>query len=609
MKKVFFTAVYLIVSIAYCQGLKVDKIEPGNWWAGMKKNEIQLMVYGRNLSGYSASFNTSLIKIKEIHTLSNQSYSFIDINISPEIQPGVYKLFLVTEGKTHTVEFPILQRMNPNGKFQGFNPDDIVYLIMPDRFADGDTKNNIAAGLINDFKPETPNGRHGGDIQGIINHLKYLKDLGITALWLNPVLENNTHLSYHGYAATDMYKIDPRLGTNDLFKELVEKAHSLGLKIIFDHVSNHVSTNHPWIHNLPVPGWINGTLENHLSTWHDKMSAWDIHGADLTKEHVTKGWFVDEMADLNQNNLYVKNYLIQNTIWWIEFSGLDGIREDTYPYAEQEFLSVWAKEVLSEYPNFNIVGEVWTGETIFLAPYQKGSRLNKYGDTNLPVVTDFALRDAYYDFLKGKSGLNAVYNTIAMDFLYENPDDLLVFVDNHDMGRAMYYAGGNTDKVKLVFTHMLTSRGIPQILYGTEIGMVGNEEHGVIRTNFPGGFNDSSPNLFEEKNRKGTENDLFKFFQKMFELRKEYKSLSRGVLTHLPVRDNVYLYTKVLGPERILMVLNGSNSGKEVDVSAIVSLGGKFSTLHDLMKNTPKEIVNGKIAIEPLSSNILLMKD
>ncbi len=607
MKKLFFTLIYLFASIAYSQGLRIDKIEPGNWWAGMKKNEIQLMVYGQNLSGYKASFNTSKIKIKKIHTLGNKNYSFIDIQISPEIQPQKYKLSFIKEGKTSTIEFPILSRSNSKSNFQGFDSGDIVYLIMPDRFADGDTKNNIAEGLINDFKPGEPNGRHGGDLLGIINHLQYFTNLGVTTLWLNPVLENNTHLSYHGYAATDMYKVDPRLGSNELYKELVDKSHSMGLKIIFDHVSNHVSTNHPWIHNLPMADWINGTLENHLPAWHDKMSAWDIHSADLTREHVTKGWFVDEMADLNQNNLYVKNYLIQNTIWWIEYAGIDGIREDTYPYVEQKFLSIWVKEILSEYPHFNIVGEVWTGDPIFLAPYQKGSKLNKSGNTNLPVVTDFALRDAYYKFLLGKSNLNTIYNTVAMDFVYENPNGLLVFADNHDMGRALYYAGGNTEKVKLVFTHMLTSRGIPQILYGTEIGMIGNEEHGVIRSNFPGGFNDGSVNLFEPNNKTAAQNDLFHFFQKLIEIRKKYKSLSQGALNHLPVKDNVYLYTKVLGSEKVIIALNGGDTKKEIDASTIESLGGKFSLLSDLMNNTPCEFVNGKLIIDPMSANIFLM--
>ena len=609
MKKTFFAVIYLIASIAYCQEIKVDKIEPGNWWAGMKKHEIQLMVYGQNLSGFKASFNTSKIKIKKIHYLENQCYSFIDIQISPEIKPQTYKLSLVKDGRTAVTEFPLLKRMKSNNKFQGFNSEDVVYLIMPDRFADGDTANNIVKGIINDYRPDDPNGRHGGDLKGIIDHLRYFKELGITALWLNPVLENNTKVSYHGYAATDMYKVDPRLGTNALYKELVDKANSMGMKIIFDHVANHVSTNHPWIHNLPVKEWINGTVENHLPAWHDKMADWDIHSADLTKEYVTKGWFVDEMADLNQNNLYVKNYLIQNTIWWMEYAGIDGIREDTYPYVDQKFISVWAKEILDEYPHSNIVGEVWTGESLFLAPYQKGSQLNKNWNTNLPVVTDFALRDAYNEFLTGKSGLNSIYNTIAMDFVYQNPNDLLVFADNHDMGRAMYFADGNAEKVKLVFTHMLTSRGIPQILYGTEIGMVGNEDHGIIRTNFPGGMNDNSPDLFDAKNRNAAENDLFGFFRKMIELRKKYKSLSSGTLVHLPVREGVYIYSKVSGSEKIIIALNGASSKKEIDISAIENLGGKFSSLYDLMKETKREFVNGKIVLEPMSSNILLMKN
>jgi len=334
------------------------------------------------------------------------------------------------------------------------------------------------------------------------------------------------------------------------------------------------------------------------------MIRWDIHSSQLTDENVTAGWFVDEMPDLNQKNPFVKNYLLQNAIWWIEYSGLDGIREDTYPYADPDFQSEMAKRILKIFPRFNIVGEVWTGEAAFLAPYQRGSKLNKGTDTHLPVVTDFGLRDDYYDFLKGRSNLHSIYNVIAMDFLYKNPNDLLVFADNHDLARAMFNSDGNTDKVKLVFTHMLTSRGIPQILYGTEIGMVGNEDHGIIRSDFPGGFPNDSLNSFKASGRTSGQNELFLFFQKLLSVRGKYKSLSNGVMTHLPPRDNVYIYTKKLGAETMLILLNGDNSAKEVKMDLIEKLCGREVNLVDVMNNSDIRIIDGKLRLKPLSGNV-----
>jgi glycosidase len=603
MKKLIFTSIIFVYGILFPQKMRVDKIEPPNWWPGLENN-IQLMVYGENLSGIKASFDSPGISVKKINKTENSSYSFIDISISKKINPGDYKIIFSRGNETIQYNFPILKRTNDKKNFRGFNSEDIIYLIMPDRFSDGDRSNNVVNGMINDFKPGNPLGRHGGDLQGIINHLDYFTGIGVNTLWLTPVLENNTSISYHGYASTDLYKIDPRLGTNEKYKELVNSAHNKNLKIIYDHVSNHISINHPWISNPPLKDWINGTKENHLNAWHDKMVRWDTHSAQLTNDHVTRGWFVEEMPDLNQRNPFVRNYLLQNTLWWIEYAGLDGIREDTYPYVDENFSSEWAKKILNLYPHFNIVGEVWTGDPAFLAPYQKGSKLNKGKDTHLPVVTDFGLRDAYFNFLKGKSNLHAIYNVISMDFLYKNPNGLLVFADNHDLVRAMFSADGNIDKVKLIFTHMLTSRGIPQILYGTEIGMKGNEDHGLIRSDFPGGFPDDSTDCFTSSGRTSGQNELFLFFKKLISVRAKYKSLNSGVLMHLPPVSNVYLYTKKLGSESMLVALNGNNSLKEISIDLVEQLCGRNFKLTDVMNNSGADIKDGKLILKPMSGSV-----
>lgn len=570
----------------------------------MKLNKIQLMVYGNNLSSFSVTTNSRNISVEKVHFLPNKDYSFIDLKISTSAAAGNYELKFNKDGKTVTIPFPLLKRDMGKNIHQGFGVEDVVYLIMPDRFSDGDPSNNEIPGMVNDYLPGSPNGRHGGDLQGIINHLDYFTDLGVTALWINPVLENNKSVSYHGYAATDLYLVDRRLGTNEKYKELVNKAHEAGIKIIYDHVSNHIGAAHPWLNNPPVPDWFNGTKEKHLNAQHEKMIDFDIHGMEITNEYLRKGWFVDDMPDLNQQNVYVKNYLIQNTIWWMEYAGIDAIREDTYPYADQKFLSEWAKVVMAEYPHSNIVGEVWTGVATFLAAFQKDSKLNKKINTNLPVVTDFAIQNAYADFLQGRSNLYKIYETVTQDFLYAKPDNILTFADNHDLPRMMLISKENTAKVKLVLTHLLTSRGIPQILYATEIGMVGSWDDGLKRLNFPGGFKDDKSNAFTKEGRSAKENDLYSYTKSLLELRKKYPALSKGELRHLPPVDNVYLYIRKLGGQSLLVALNGDDRKKEIDINLIENLCGKNFKLFDLINNGSAEILNGKLILRPLSGNV-----
>lgn len=603
MRKILTLLLLTYLNI-FSQNITVNKIEPANWWTGMKLNKIQLMVYGNSLSGFSVSANTKDISVDSVHFMGNTDYSFIDITIIPDAHPGKYELLFKKDGRTVSIDFPLLPRDLNAKRHQGFGVEDVVYLLMPDRFADGDKGNNEIPGMYNEYLPGSPIGRHGGDLQGIIDHLDYFTDLGVTSLWLTPVLENNKSISYHGYAATDLYLVDRRLGTKEKYKELVEKAHASGLKIIYDHVSNHIGANHFWLNNPPMADWINGTKEKHLNAWHDKMIDFDMHGVEITNEHLRKGWFVDDMADLNQQNKYVSNYLIQNTIWWIEYSGIDGIREDTYPYADQKYLSEWAKIIMNEYPHFNIVGEVWTGETPFLASFQKDSKLNKGINTNLPVVTDFAIQNAYADFLQGKSNLYKIYETVALDYLYENPDNILTFADNHDLGRIMLISKGNSAKVKLVLTHLLTSRGIPQIYYADELGIKGGWDDGLKRSNFPGGFKDDKSNAFTKEGRSAEENELYGYIKNLLELRKKYPALSRGELKHLPLIDNVYIYCKRLGGQTIMVTLNGDDRKKEIDMNLIESLCGKNTGLFDLLNNCSSEVINGKLIINPLSGNI-----
>ncbi|MDP2365356.1 MAG: alpha-amylase family glycosyl hydrolase, partial [Ignavibacteria bacterium] len=343
--------VFLLLTIElYSQNIEVNRIEPPNWWSGMKLSTVQFMLYGKNINNLKVVENLSDLKVSKISNAQSSNYSFIDIEIPETNKEISYTITLSNSADTVIIKIPVHQRTNCSDCYKGFNSGDIIYLITPDRFCDGDLSNDNLEGFVQDYPFKSERGRHGGDIQGIIDHLDYIKETGFTAIWVNPLLENNSLMSYHGYAATDLYKIDPRFGTNELYKELVNKAHQKGLKVIFDHINNHVGINHPWVDNPPFDDWFNGTKENHFITPHEKISIYSSYSSKLTKDSTIEGWFVEEMPDLNQRNPFLAKYLIQNMLWWIEFTGLDGIREDTYPYSDQDFLSEWNTAILKEYP-------------------------------------------------------------------------------------------------------------------------------------------------------------------------------------------------------------------------------------------------------------------
>jgi glycosidase len=384
------------------------------------------------------------------------------------------------------------------------------------------------------------------------------------------MLENNMYMSYHGYAATDLYKIDPRFGSNSLYKKLVEEAHKKGIKIILDHVSNHIGINHHWIKNTPTSDWFNGTVENHFTASHNKIAFVDIYGDSNMVNFHQQGWFTNYMPDMNQRNPFLKKYLIQNTIWWIEFSGIDGIREDTYPYNDQKYLSEWAEAILNEYPDFNIVGEIWQGTPAILSAYQTKSPVrNLEFDSNLPSVTDFALSDAIRNYLSGKGSLYKIYETISQDIVYSFPHNLVVFFDNHDLDRAMFLADRNVDKFKVTLNLLLFTRGIPVIFYGTEIGIKGGKKHGELRQPFPGGFSGDQRNAFTTDGRTPEEQEIFLYLKKLITLRKEFPVLSRGKLTHFYPMNDVYVVQKKLNEDQAIIIFTGNELKNQVHTTQL----------------------------------------
>ncbi|MBI5470846.1 MAG: cyclomaltodextrinase C-terminal domain-containing protein [Ignavibacteriae bacterium] len=522
----------------------------------MKTNRIQLMVYGENLSDLRATSRSPSLRILKTHTPS-ASHAFIDIQILNSAKPGSHRLQFASRLGTAEIAFPLLKREANSTRHQGFDQRDVVYLITPDRFANGDTTNDDIADMPDSVNRAEPFARHGGDLQGIANKLDYFRDLGVTALWLNPVVENNTRrASYHGYAVTDLYSIDARFGSNEQYGTLVSEAHKRGLKVILDHVNNHISIDHPWMQNLPTPDWLNGTPAKHEKPYHSKAEIHDIHSDSVARSRATLGWFSDGMPDLNQRQPFVANYLIQNTIWWIEYSGLDGIREDTYPYVDPTFSARWCSAILNEYPTLNIVAESWIQDPAYLAPYQRHNYFPKRSDPQLPALLDFGFFDASMRAFADSGKIESVFDCLAKDFLYADPTNLMTFLDNHDITRIAYRVGGDNKRLKLALMLLLTTRGIPQILYGTEIGMMGGPDHGRLRADFPGGFPGDVVNAFTAQGRTAYENDIFDFTRLLLRIRKEHPVLQTGELLHFrPVKD-VYVYFRILKGERILIALN-----------------------------------------------------
>lgn len=583
----------------------------------MKWDTLQLMIYGDNLKDAKAEFkdrslwDTSVTpKVLNVYSLENPSYLFVDIEIPQNLKQGNYELIFSKGDEYVFFNYWINNRETIPERHKGFNNEDVVYLIFADRFCDGNPANNTIGDSLDEFTTADLDGRKGGDIDGIISKLDYLKELGVTALWITPMLENNMWMSYHGYAATDLYKIDPRFGSNELYRMLVEEAHKRGLKIILDHVSNHIGINHYWVKNLPSKDWLNGSPENFIKVSHDKMAFLDVHGDSTIIKMNQQGWFTDYMPDLNQRNPFLIKYLIQNTLWWIEYAGINGIREDTYPYNDQKYLSEWAEAILTEYPNFNIVGEIWQGVPSVVSGYQTNSPVRKINfDSNLPAVTDFALSDAIRDFLSDDESIYKVYETIAQDIVYSDPNNLLVFMDNHDVNRAMFVADGNIEKFKIALNLVLFTRGIPKIFYGTEIGIKGGAKHGELRQPFPGGFVDDERSAFTIKGRNETENDIYNYLQELLKLRNQYPVLSKGKLRHIYPYENVYMLIKYYEDEIAMILINSGEEKISLDSSQIKMFLPEASGLLNLKSNEEIDLnLDDHLIINNTTTEIFLIR-
>jgi len=570
MQKIFFTISLLLMTVLTAQS-QISRIEPPFWWENMKTNQIQLCLYGKNIQ--NAEIRSSQLKIKDITKTENPNYLFVTLDLS-QTPAGKYSLeYRLSDTKYTTVPFDILERRPDSQNRKGFDASDVIYLLMPDRFANGNAKNDQAIDMKEKTDRSKSGGRHGGDIAGIINNLDYLSDLGATAIWGTPLCEDNdATYSYHGYAQSNVYRIDPRYGTNEDYRKLGQELHKRDMKLIMDYVTNHWGLEHWMIKDLPTYEWIH-QFPGYAQTNYRMTTQFDPNASKIDAKMCMDGWFVPTMPDLNQNNPLLLQYLIQNAIWWVEYADLDGFRVDTYSYCDKDGISTWTKAIMDEYPNFNIVGEVWMHDQAQIAYWQKDSKIGAIQNYNsyLPSVMDFTLHDAILlAFGEKKStwfdGMIKVYENFCNDFLYPNPNNLLIFAENHDTRRIHEVYGHDVQTYKLILSLLATTRGIPQLYYGTEIGMGGDKNlgDGDIRQDFPGGWPDDPQNAFLESGRTETQRTYFDLTKKAFSWRKNAKAVHEGKLLHYLPEENVYVYFRILGEDRIMTIINNSESAQTI---------------------------------------------
>lgn len=547
------------------------RIEPSLWWIGMKNPTLEVLIYDQNIKNAEVEINHPGVRLIGQSGLENPNYLFLELEISSNAQPGDVNILVKSEAK-YTKHKLTLKNRDANRIYaQGLTSADFVYLLMPDRFSNGDVYNDTYDDMQQrGIDRKKMFFRHGGDIQGVNSHLDYLKDLGVTTLWLNPVLENNQpYESYHGYAITDHYNVDKRYGTNALYTDMVTQSHKKGMKVMKDMIFNHVGSEHFFIKDLPALDWIHNHKEFKRSNYRDQIH-YDPYASEADKTVMLEGWFDKHMPDLNQRNPKLARYLIQNSIWWIEYSGIDAYRIDTYPYNDQEFMRNWSKAILDEYPNFYICVESWVSGTTNQAHFVNNSTMqNIFGSRGIYPIdfqTQTAITEAYTRPQGWYDGVMKMYHTLATDYVYQNPQKNLIFLDNHDMSRALSNFDGDDEKLKSSLAWLLTSRGIPQMYYGTEILMKGvSNPDGYVRGDFPGGWKEDVKNKFSSRGRTREENDMFNFVKKLANYRKNNPVLHTGKLMQFIPVDGVYVYFRYTDNACVMVVMNTSDKVHKID--------------------------------------------
>ena len=584
----------------------VTRIDPTNWFADMQDPTLQLMVYGKDIKFADVTTDYPNVKIDSLVRLDSPNYLLVYLNLKGA-KPGEITLtFSNKNGKKTTKKFQLKAREMAGADRKGFDISDVLYMLMPDRFANGNPKNDVLKGMEDQLCDRNePSLRHGGDLEGLRKHLDYFTDLGVTALWLTPVLENNRpadggkHSTYHGYATTDYYRVDPRFGTNEEYKALVDECHKKGLKVVMDMIFNHCGDYHPWakgtridengktIKDYPSKDWFNSPNYG-LQTSYKLTPVLDPYASKVDMKETVDGWFVPSMPDLNQRNPHVIKYLIQNSIWWIETVGIDGIRMDTYPYADRKAMAEWMKVLNQEYPNFNTVGETWVTEPAYTAAWQKDSNLSDI-NSNLKTVMDFAFFDRLSQAKNEETddwwkGWNRIYNSLCYDYLYTDPSSVMAFIENHDTDRYLGN-GKDTTALKQAYALLLTMKRIPQLYYGTEILMNGTktETDGNVRQDFPGGFPGDKVNKFTHEGRTKAENAMFDWTSRLLHWRQNNDVIINGSQTQFIPQHGVYVLARQHNGKTVLTILNGKKADIQVDVARYAEVIGKARMGQDVL--------------------------
>lgn len=578
---------------------EIQHFEPSSWWIGMKNPKLQVLIHAKDISNFNLKVIYPGVKLLKVNKTENPNYLFADLMITPNAKPGKVP-FYFSKGVQKTQYFLDLKVRKPNSAIrEGFNTKDVIYLITPDRFANGNNANDNIEGYPDALNRKKDYGRHGGDIEGIRQNLDYISEMGFTTIWPMPLEENKmAEASYHGYAITDFYKIDPRYGSNEDYSHLVKEAKQKGLKFIRDVVLNHCGLNHWWMQDLPSKDWINNEGK-FMPTNHQRETMHDPYVAKSDLQKMTQGWFVKAMPDMNQRNPFMANYLIQNTIWWIEYADLDGLRIDTYPYSDKAFLTNWSKAVMEEYPKLNMVGEEWSTRQAVTAYWQKGQN-NKDGyKSYLPSLMDFPLNNAIIEGVKendkewGK-GLLKVYQCLSDDYLYADANKLVTFIDNHDMNRIFTQLGEDKELLKMALTIMFTTRGIPQLFYGTELAMISPLERndGLIRADMPGGWEGDNSNVFKNQNLTPIETEMRAFVKQMLNWRKNASAIHDGKLIHFAPNEGIYTYFRYNSKEKYWIILNKFDTEKTLLVSDYQEVIPKNAIFEDVFSEKIEKTVS-----------------
>jgi glycosidase len=544
---------------------QINKVEPPNWWTNFV-SPVMVLLYGENLGDAKISVSHPGVKIEKTLLQPDGKHAFVWLSIAKNAKPGNVTLSVKTPDGATSAAIALLQRAPQTGRFQGVKRDDVIYLIMPDRFADGDPNNMPKGATPGTYDRQAAKAYHGGDLKGIQDHLPYLKDLGVTTLWLNPIFDNdNSSEGYHGYSASDLYAVEDHFGTLKDFQQLVDAAHQQGIKILLDMVPNHVGPKHPWATSQPAPNWLHGTTANHINTDYEYPPVTDPHAVAKNYRSALDGWFANILPDLAQENPLTAEYLQQNAYWWMEIGGVDGFRIDTFPYVPRTFWTKYLQNLQTTYPNFFAVGEVYNFDPTVVSYFAGGQRGFDGVDTHLTTPFDFPMNSAIREVVNHGAPAKKIVDVLRQDRLYPHPELLVTFIGNHDMKRFVTDAGGSTAKLKLGFSLLATVRGIPQLYSGDEIGMPGGEDPDN-RRDFPGGFPGDQRNAFTQIGRTPDEQEVFAHVQGLLKLRREHPALRLGVQKHVAVTDDYYVFTREAADERLMVVFYRGDKAKTVTI-------------------------------------------